>query len=143
MGRKMMPVRVGGDCRQVVQSRPLSRFDSLDCHIIESKNTKMIIVKVTYTVQPGFVVKNQENVHTFMNELRQINKPGQRYSALLGDDGKTFIHLSMYDNEAAQKQLLELPSFLSFQKQRDESGLEVQPKVEVMKLVASSYDVFN
>lgn len=103
----------------------------------------MILVKVTYTVRPDFVAENQSNIRKFVEDLRKLNNPGIRYNVLLGDDGKTHTHLSMYENEEAQKALLELNSFKSFQRQRDESGLEAPPKVEMMTLVASSHEIFS
>lgn len=103
----------------------------------------MIIVKVTYTVKSEFVLKNQENINSFMKDFRKINSTDFRYTAYVGDDGKTFMHLSIYKNEEIQKQVLAIESFKSFQQQRDESGLEGPHKVEMMKLVASSFDIFN
>lgn len=103
----------------------------------------MIFVKVTYTVKPEFIQKNQENINSFMTDFKKMNSNEFRYTVFLGDDGKTFIHLSMYQNEAIQKRLLDVPLFKSFQQQRDESGLEVEPAIEVMKFVASSHDIFS
>ena len=103
----------------------------------------MISVKVTYTVKPEFVQKNQENINLFMADFKKLNSDEFRYTVFLGNDGKTFIHLSMYQNEAIQKRLLDVPLFKSFQTQRDESGLEVEPGIEVMKFVASSHDIFS
>lgn len=102
----------------------------------------MIIVKVTYTVQPDFVQKNQENIHLFMADFKKMNTEEFSYVSYLCGDGKTFVHLSHYQNEEIQKQLLQTPSFLSFQKQRDESGLENEPQIEVMKVVDSSHNIF-
>ena len=103
----------------------------------------MILVKVTYTVKPEFIQRNQENINLFMADFKKLNSDEFRYTVFLGDDGKTFIHLSTYQNEEIQKRLLDVPLFKSFQKQRDESGLEVEPSIEVMKLVASSHAIFS
>lgn len=103
----------------------------------------MIIVKVTYTVKPDFVQKNQENINLFMVDFKKLNTNNFQYVSYLCGDGKTFVHLSHYKNEEIQKLLLQVPSFLFFQKHRDDSGLEVLPQIEVMQLVASSQDLFN
>lgn len=102
----------------------------------------MIIVKVTYTLQADFVQKNQENINEFLKDFKKINGNNFRYMAYLGEDKKTFTHISMYQNEAIQRQLLAIESFKSFQKQRNESGLEVAEKVEAMELVGASFDIF-
>ncbi|MBC7899233.1 MAG: hypothetical protein H7070_04185 [Saprospiraceae bacterium] len=102
----------------------------------------MIAVKVTYTVKSDFVAENRSNITKFLEDVRDLNNPGIRYTVLLGDDGKTHTHLSMYKSEAAQKELLELDSFNEFQRRRDESGLEAPPKVEMMTIVDSSYEIF-
>ena len=103
----------------------------------------MITVKVTYTVKPEFADKNQENINQFMADFKKMNTNDFRYASYLCGDGKTFVHISHYKNEEIQKQLLQVPSFLSFQKQRDDSGLEGSPQIEVMKMVASSHDLFQ
>jgi len=102
----------------------------------------MIIVKVTYTVQADFSKKNQENINLFMLDFKKMNPEEFQYNAYLCSDGKTFVHISHYQNERIQKQLLQVPSFLSFQKQRDESGLENAPQIEVMHLVAAAQNIF-
>src|SRR5687767_14956844 len=101
----------------------------------------MISVKVTYTVKSGFAIKNQENIHQFMNDFKTLSNDF-RYTVFTSVDGKTFIHLSQYKNEDIQKKLLEVPSFKSFQQQRDDSGLEVAPQIEVLTLVDASHDTF-
>lgn len=102
----------------------------------------MIIVKVTYTVKPDFVIKNKEKINEFKKDFKKINSNEFRYIAYVGEDGKTFIHISMYKNEAIQKQLLAVKSFKLFQQQRNECGLEVWQKVEMMELVRASYNIF-
>lgn len=103
----------------------------------------MIVVKVTYTLKADFVLKNQENIHIFLNDFKKISSNDFRYIAYIGEDGKTFTHISMYKNEEIQKQLLAVASFKSFQKERNDSGLEADEKVEMIKLIGASYDIFN
>lgn len=101
----------------------------------------MKIFKVTYTVKAAFAAENQKNVQVFMNDLRRIGDPGLKYISYLGADGKTFTHIATYTSDTAQQTLLELPSFKSFQQKRDESGLEMEPQIEEVALVAATYDL--
>jgi len=101
----------------------------------------MKTIKVTYTVKPEFILKNQENIDSFMKDFREINPADFRYAVYLLGDGKTFMHLSTYANDEIQKQVLAIESFTKFQRQRDESGLQGSHKVEELKLVASSHDI--
>lgn len=103
----------------------------------------MIVVKVTYTVKPDFADKNRENIALFLEDFGQLNGEDFRYNVYESEDGKTFMHLSHYRNEAIQKELLNVSSFKSFQKLRDESGLEIEPKIEVMNLVGAAHLLFN
>jgi hypothetical protein len=103
----------------------------------------MIIAKVTYRVKSEFVEKNQENINLFMKDFEKLDNKLFRYTAYLSTDGKTFVHLSHYQNEEIQKQLLSVESFKSFQLQRDASGLEALPQIEMMNVVAGSRDIFN
>ncbi len=98
----------------------------------------MIIVKVTYTVNPDFVEKNRSNVEKFIEDVKKLNNPAIKYYSFLGPDGKTFTHLALYENEEAQKQFLDIPSFKSFQQQRNASGLEKGEHIETLGLVASA-----
>jgi hypothetical protein len=103
----------------------------------------MISVKVTYTVKPEFVQKNKENINVFMADFKKLDNNEFRYTVYLSGDGKTFVHLSHYNNESIQKQLLDVPSFKVFQQQRDESGLEGVPNIEILQLVATSGEIIN
>ncbi|MEC3880011.1 hypothetical protein [Parapedobacter sp. 10938] len=103
----------------------------------------MKIVKVTYTVQPSFAAKNLVNVNTFIHDIKALNNPSIRYISYLGADGKTFTHIATFANEEAQQQFLALPSFKSFQQQRDGSGLETPENLQFLELAAASYDIFS
>lgn len=102
----------------------------------------MKIVKVTYTVQPSFAAKNLENVKAFVHDINALNNPAIRYISYLGADGKTFTHIAMFNNDEAQKQFLALPSFRSFQQERDGSDLEVEEQLDMLELAAASYEIF-
>ena len=106
----------------------------------QATTSDLIIVKATYKVKKEFVSENQENVRTFMADLR--GHQGIRYFAFLGDDGQTFSHLALSESPQAQKELLSLASFQDFQKQRDKN-LVGTPTLESLTLVASSFDIFN
>lgn len=98
----------------------------------------MITVKVTYTVKAAFKNQNQENIRTFMEDFSKL--PADfRYTVYT--TGNTFIHLSNYKNEEIQTTVLNTPSFKSFQQQRDDSGLEIHPQIEVLELAAGTREV--
>jgi hypothetical protein len=101
----------------------------------------MISVKVTYTVKPGFAAKNKENIQHFMQDFKTLGNDF-RYTIFTSADGNTFMHLSQYKNEDIQKKLLDVPSFKSFQQQRDDSGLVVAPQIELLTLVEASHNSF-
>ncbi len=100
----------------------------------------MITVKVSYTVKSGFVETNKENIKKFLNEFKRLNPSDFRYNVYLQEDGVTFLHFSTYKNEEIQKQILNIPSFKSFQEERDKSGLNCTHKVEILSHVGSSFD---
>lgn len=98
----------------------------------------MISVKVTYTVQPGYVARNKENIGRFLEDFKQLDNTRFRYSVHLGADGVTFLHFSQYMDEAIQQELLNVPSFKEFQKERDDSGLNDSHKVEVLAFIGAA-----
>ena len=103
---------------------------------------KMITVKVTYTVKSDFVETNKQNISLFLNDFKEMSHSDFRYIVYLMEDGKTFVHLSTYKNEDVQKEVLAVESFKSFQKKRDDSGIDNTHKMEVLNYVGSSFDVF-
>lgn len=102
----------------------------------------MKTIRVTYTVKSAFASKNKENVRAFIKDLEKIHHPAIRYAAYVGEDGQTFTHIASYESDEGQKVLFGLESFKSFQKQRDDSGLEVAPRIETIETVATSYNLF-
>ena len=102
----------------------------------------MKIVMVQYTTRAEYAATNQENIRQIVNELKSINHPGIRYSAYLLPDGKTFMHLDHLENEEAHQVLQSLPSFKKFDDELWASQLEVEPKLELLTLVASTEKSF-
>jgi hypothetical protein len=98
----------------------------------------MISVKISYTVKPEFVAQNKQNISMFLADFKKLVGKKFLYTVYVKDDGLTFLHVSMYENEEVQQQILNVPSFLQFQKERDESGLNDTHKFEVLTLMGSS-----
>jgi hypothetical protein len=103
----------------------------------------MKIVRVQYTTRPEFSAVNKENISRIVKELRGLNHPGIKYSAYVLSDGKTFMHIDQFENEAAHVVLTALESFKRFADELGTSGLEAEPKLELPALVASTEDFFG
>jgi hypothetical protein len=103
----------------------------------------MKIVKVTYTTKAEYSEQNQSNIKQVMSDLQKLNNGGINYNAVLGNDGKTFVHTAFFKTDEDQKALGELSSFKQFQEQLKASGLEVPPKQEILTLVGTSTDIFK
>lgn len=97
----------------------------------------MIAVKVTYTVKEDYADTNKKHIQTFLNEFEKLDNSQFTYTIYQVHGGPTFIHMSQYANETIQKELLNVPSFLEFQKQRD-LNLLVEPTIEILSLIGSS-----
>jgi hypothetical protein len=102
------------------------------------KTVYMKIVKVQYTTSAAYAATNQAHIQAIAREVQQLNHPGIRYQAYLLADGKTFVHLDFFENEAAHETLQQLSSFRTFDERLWASDLEVEPKLELLSLVATS-----
>lgn len=98
----------------------------------------MISVVVTYRIKEGFIERNKANIAKFIKDFKKLDTSGFQYNVYTKQDGVTFVHHSLYENEPIQKELLNVPSFLEFQKQRDEIGLVEKPQIEFVDLIGSS-----
>ncbi|HEX8268323.1 MAG TPA: hypothetical protein VF581_00410 [Flavobacterium sp.] len=96
----------------------------------------MISVQVSYRVDPEFVQQNIVNINKFLSDFKLMK--GFNYSVFLKSDQCTFVHMSEYENEDIQQQVLNVPSFLEFQRQRDQSGLNDSHTVEMLTKIGSS-----
>ncbi|WP_183557894.1 hypothetical protein [Mucilaginibacter sp. SP1R1] len=102
----------------------------------------MKVVRVQYTTRPEFAPVNQQNIAAIAEELKSLNHPGIKYTAWLLPDGKTFMHFDQLENEEAHLFLQELASFKKFANELHASSLEVEPKLDLLSLVASTEKYF-
>ena len=101
----------------------------------------MISVIVTYKVKPDFIDQNKKNIQQFLKDFKKLDRSQFQYNVYIKKDELTFVHHSIYNDENIQTELLNVPSFLEFQKARDESGLVEMPKIEVLNLVGSTNNI--
>jgi len=101
----------------------------------------MISVIVTYQVNPEFAEQNKANIRTFLKDFEQLDQTRFKYSVLVKEDGVSFVHFSHYSDETMQNQLLNVPSFKTFQQLRDDSGLNDSHRVEILQSVGSQGDL--
>lgn len=102
----------------------------------------MKIVRVIYTTTKEFADTNSRNIRGVIAELKELAHPGISYSAYLSDDGKTFMHFDQFENDAAHQLLVSLASFKKFDRELLGSGLEMEPRLDVLKLVGSTETFF-
>jgi len=98
----------------------------------------MKIVKVTYTAKAEYAEQNKSNIAQVMGAMQKINNPAIRYETFLGPDGKSFMHLAIFQSDEAEQVLLTLAEFKYFQEQLKASGPESPSKQELLTLVGSS-----
>jgi quinol monooxygenase YgiN len=101
----------------------------------------MIVVRVTYTVKELYINTNKEMIQVFLADFEKLDHTQFLYSVLQSEDGKTFIHTSQYKNKEIQHVLLNTPSFLRFQEQRDKN-LASKPTIEFLNYIGASNEVF-
>ncbi|MBZ4192180.1 hypothetical protein [Niabella beijingensis] len=103
----------------------------------------MITVKVTYTVKPGFVTKNKENIRRFLADFQKMDTSAFWYHVSVMEDGVSFQHLSAYRDEKIQQEVLNVPSFKAFQLERDASGLNGSHTVQLLEFVGASSEILH
>jgi hypothetical protein len=101
----------------------------------------MIVVRATYTVNGEYADQNKEMVEAFLTDFKKLDSKQFLYSVFQMGDGKTFVHLSQYQNKGIQQELLNTPSFIQFQEQRDKNLLS-EPQIEFLDFIGASRDVF-
>ena len=103
----------------------------------------MISVKVTYQIKSQFLEENKRNIQLFLADFKRMQTSRFLYHVYLKEDGLTFVHIAMYENADIQKQVLATPSFLEFQKQRDQSGSTEMVEIENLNHLGSSLGLIS
>lgn len=98
----------------------------------------MIHVIVSYRVKPPFVAQNKLNIAKFLKNFEDLDQNKFNYRVFFHPDDQTFTHISHYENADMQHEILNEPSFVDFQKQRDDSGLDGSHKVQVLEYIGSA-----
>lgn len=88
----------------------------------------MFAVKVEYEVLPGYERKNKNRIQDFLKAFEKLDKTRFRYTVYQDRESKRFIHVSEYQDEEIQKELLSNPIFLKFQEERDKN-LKASPSI--------------
>lgn len=101
----------------------------------------MIAIKVTYTIKEDYVRTNKEKIQIFLNEFEKLDNKQFVYAIYQVNGSNTFIHMSQYKNEAIQKELLNMPAFLEFQKKRD-LHLISEPTIESLTEIGISKNIW-
>jgi hypothetical protein len=103
----------------------------------------MKAVKVQYTVKASYAATNKANIQKVMADLRALHNPGIRYSAFVLDDGKTFVHIALYPDQATADIVANLPAFQDFRGQLQGSQPEAPPQAEDLTFVGSAFEIFG
>jgi quinol monooxygenase YgiN len=95
----------------------------------------MIVNRISYTVEDDRIDENQKAVGAFIAEVAALD--GASYTSFQVGDGTAFMHLAIFESEAAKERFFALPGFQPFAdslKQRTKGP----PQVDSLTLVASS-----
>jgi quinol monooxygenase YgiN len=95
----------------------------------------MNAVLVRYKVKPKHVERNRELAGGCLSELSAAQL-ANRYAVFTLADGVSFVHLHLYADEAEGKQLTQLPSFRTFEKDLAERCEEL-PAVSKLEPIGS------
>ncbi|EOR93008.1 hypothetical protein ADIARSV_3808 [Arcticibacter svalbardensis MN12-7] len=98
----------------------------------------MKIVRVQYTTTPEYAPINIANIAGIVKELKELNYVGIKYGTWILPDGKTFMHFDHFENEEDHQLLISLESFKKFDTELWASGLEIEPKLDLLSLVVST-----
>lgn len=98
----------------------------------------MIAVEVRYTVKESFISQNEQNISQFLADFKQLSKANFLYHVFASAEPGQFVHVGMYENEETQQEVLNVPSFLRFQQERDEQGLVGEVQIKTLSHLGSS-----
>ncbi len=100
----------------------------------------MITVKVTYGVKKEYVQTNLKMIARFLEDFKALDTHNFVYTIYQQEDEQIFVHLSQFRDEKIQQQVLQVPSFVEFQKLRDEN-LSSAHHVDILKPVGATSEI--
>jgi quinol monooxygenase YgiN len=90
---------------------------------------------ITYRIQTHKVLENEALIRAVFQQLQEQQPEGVSYSVYQnGEDG--FVHLVVFDDEAAQQAFISLPAFKHFQAEMKQR-LAAPPVVTQLKQLVS------
>jgi len=95
----------------------------------------MKAVKVQYTVKPEYVETNKKNIKAVMDKLKSNPVEGMWYKAFLLEDGQSFMHINISDNQETMDKINEVEEFNIFRKELKESDPVSPPKLENIEMM--------
>jgi len=95
----------------------------------------MKAVKVLYKVQPEYVRTNIENIKAVMNELEDNPIEGMWYKAFLLEDGQSFMHINISDNQEIMDKINDVELFNKFRTELKDSKPINPPVLEKLTLI--------
>ena len=101
----------------------------------------MRITRHRYTVKPEYVAQNRQNLEEFIAALTAASVPGLSYRIFLEEDGQTFLHLVISQDDPSAI-ITGLPSFKRFQSELLGSDPVVKPDQVGMSLMATSGEIY-
>ncbi len=101
----------------------------------------MKAVRVQYTVKPEYVETNKSNIKKVMATLRSNPIPGMQYASFILDDGQTFVHINMAEDQETLDKLQQVEEFNEFRTQLKASGPVSPPQSENLNLVAAGFEL--
>jgi hypothetical protein len=100
----------------------------------------MNAVRVQYTVRPDFAEQNATNIRAVMEELAASGETGIQYTAFRIEDGNTFVHIVVMEDESKGSVIPSLPAFQIFRAAL--KGAAVSPPVnDPWAVVGTSYSL--
>ena len=101
----------------------------------------MKTVRVKYTVKPDYVETNKANIKKVMDRLKADPIPGMQYTSFTLDDGQTFVHINMAQDQETLDKLQQVEEFNQFRMALKASGPISPPQSENLNLVAAGFDL--
>lgn len=99
----------------------------------------MKAVRVHYKVHAEYTEQIKRNIQDVMDALKANPIKGMYYSTYQLEDGDSFMHLNVAEDDETMSKLNEVDAFKNFRTQLKASGPLSPPKAEKIELVGASW----